>query len=127
MIGIHADIPGPAGSVDGSGCVRPIAADAAAVDPRVDAMYRRDVLYSYAFVALVWLVVGSIFGVAAGFAHSGLLIAALGALAFLACLLNTLGMVQNARRLGHERSRFYPQDLYWQDQKKARRQGEKPR
>jgi hypothetical protein len=116
VIGIHADIAGPAGS----------ATDAAG-DPRVDAMYRRDVLYTYAFVVLVWLVVGSIFAVAAAFAHSGLLIAVLGALGCLACLLNTLGMVQNARRLGHERSRFYPQDLYWQDQQKARRQSEKAR
>jgi len=116
VIGIHTDIAGPAGS----------AADAA-VDPRVDAMYRRDVLYTYAFVVLVWLVVGSIFGVAAAFAHSRLLIAVLGALGCLACLLNTLGMVQNARRLGQERSRFYPQDLYWQDQQKARRQSEMAR
>jgi hypothetical protein len=88
-------------------------------DPRIDAMFKRDVWIIYIFVASMWIVLWSVFFAVVQYMDDPLLIAALVGLGLFACVFNTVGMVQNSRRLGHERVRFYSQDLYWQDQKKA--------
>lgn len=91
-------------------------------DPRIDAMYKRDVITIYVFVIALWVVLWSIFFfVANRYIEDNLLRLALIALGLMASIFNTVGMIQNIRRLGHERVRFYSQDLYWQDQKRAQR------
>jgi hypothetical protein len=98
-----------------------IAADSTAHrhDPRIDAMYKRDVWIIYVFVAAMWIVLWAVFFAVVQYMDDGLLIAALVGLGLFACVFNTVGMIQNSRRLAHERVRFYSQDIYWQDQKKA--------
>lgn len=91
-------------------------------DPRIDAMYKRDVVTIYVFVIALWIVLWSIFFfVANRYIEDDLLRLALIVLGLMASVFNTVGMIQNIRRLGHERVRFYSQDLYWQDQKRAQK------
>jgi hypothetical protein len=93
----------------------------AARDPRIDAMYHSDVRVMYLFVAVMWIVLWYIFFAVVPYMTDRRLIALLVVLNLLACLFNTVGLVQNVRRLGQERLRFYSQDLYWQDQRTAQR------
>lgn len=89
-------------------------------DPRIDAMYRQDIWTIYAFVIALWIVLWStFFFVANRYIEDNLLRLALIGLGLFASIFNTVGMVQNTRRLRHEAVRFYSQDLYWQDQKRA--------
>lgn len=91
-------------------------------DPRIDAMYKRDVITIYAFVVALWVVLWSVFFfVANRYIDDDLLRFVLILLGLFASVFNTVGMVQNIRRLRHERVRFYSQDLYWQDQKRAQK------
>jgi hypothetical protein len=90
-------------------------------DPRIDDMFRKDVIIIYVFVALLWVVIWGVFIAAVTYMDDPLLIIALVGLGVFACAFNTVGMVQNTRRLAKERVRFYSQDLYWQDQKKAQK------
>lgn len=90
-------------------------------DPRIDAIFHRDVWIIYIFVVAMWIVLWGVFLGVVSLMDDPLLIAALVGLGLAACIFNTVGMVQNTRRLGHERVRFYSQDLYWQDQKKAQK------
>lgn len=89
-------------------------------DPRIDVMYRNDVITIYAFVIALWIVLWSVFFFAANpYIEDDLLRIVLIVLGLSASIFNTVGMVQNTRRLATERVRFYSQDLYWQDQKRA--------
>ncbi|MEO6056101.1 MAG: hypothetical protein ABI860_02450 [Gemmatimonadales bacterium] len=97
----------------------PSRAGAAAPDPRIDALYHSDVRIMYSFVVGMWVVLWYVFFAVARHVADTRLLIVLFALNALACLFNTVGLVQNVRRLGHERLRFYSQDLYWQDQRKA--------
>lgn len=91
-------------------------------DPRINSMYTRDVITIYVFVAALWIVLWSIFFFAANpYIEDNLLRLALIVLGLLASVFNTVGMIQNTRRLKHESVRFYSQDLYWQDQKRAQK------
>jgi uncharacterized membrane protein len=94
---------------------------AGATDPRINALYHSDVRIMYSFVIGMWVVLWYIFFVVAPYVADTRLMIVLFALNALACLFNTVGLVQNVRRLGHERLRFYSQDLYWQDQRQAQR------
>jgi hypothetical protein len=94
---------------------------AGAPDPRIDALYHSDVRIMYSFVIGMWVVLWYIFFAVARYVTDTRLMVVLFALNALACLFNTVGLVQNVRRLGHERLRFYSQDLYWQDQRQAQR------
>jgi hypothetical protein len=87
-------------------------------DQRIDAMYRQDVRIIYAFVVAMWVVLWGVFFFVVQYMEDPLLIAALVTLGVTACIFNSVGMIQNTRRLGQERVRFYSQDLYWQDRKK---------
>ncbi len=92
-------------------------------DPRIDQMYKRDVIIIYAFVVALWIVLWTTFFLAANpfIEDEGLrwLLIGLGAMA---SIFNATGMIQNTRRLKHEAVRFYTQDLFWQDQKRLLRQ-----
>lgn len=92
-------------------------------DPRIDQMYKRDVIIIYAFVVALWVVLWTTFFLAANpfIEDEGLrwLLIALGAMA---SIFNATGMIQNTRRLKHEAVRFYTQDLFWQDQKRLLKQ-----
>jgi hypothetical protein len=88
-------------------------------DPRINQLYHLDVKIMYVFVVSMWIVLWYIFFAVLPYMTDPRLIALLVALNLLACLFNTVGLVQNVRRLGHERLRFYSQDLYWQDQRIA--------
>ncbi|MHB1344742.1 MAG: hypothetical protein ACYCX3_10345 [Thermoleophilia bacterium] len=91
-------------------------------DPRIDSMYKRDVITIYVFVIALWIVLWSVFFfVANRYIDDDLLRFVLILLGLFASVFNTVGMVQNIRRLRHERVRFYSQDLYWQDQKRAQK------
>ncbi|MCZ7661524.1 MAG: hypothetical protein M5U22_00525 [Thermoleophilia bacterium] len=91
-------------------------------DPRIDKMYRSDVITIYIFVVALWIVLWSIFFFVANlYIEDNLLRLALIFLGLFASVFNTVGMVQNTRRLKHESVRFYSQDLYWQDQKRAQK------
>lgn len=88
-------------------------------DPRINAMYTRDVWIIYAFVVALWIVLwGVFFYVALPQIHDQKLIWFLVLLGAFASLFNAVGMIQNTRRLKQEAVRFYSQDLFWQDQKK---------
>lgn len=88
-------------------------------DPRIDQMYKRDLVVIYAFVIALWVVLWTTFFLAANpfIEDEGLrwFLIALGAMA---SIFNATGMIQNTRRLKHEAVRFYTQDLFWQDQKR---------
>ncbi|HUR95282.1 MAG TPA: hypothetical protein VMY76_11900 [Gemmatimonadales bacterium] len=94
---------------------------AGAPDPRIDALYHSDVRIMYGFAIAMWVVLWFIFFAVAKYVTDSRLLVVLFALNALACLFNTVGLVQNVRRLGQERLRFYSQDLYWQDQRQAQR------
>jgi hypothetical protein len=89
-------------------------------DPRIDRMYQRDRLIIYAFVIALWAVLWVTFFLAANpFIEDEALRWLLIGLGAVACIFNSTGMITNTIRLKHESVRFYSQDLYWQDQKKA--------
>jgi hypothetical protein len=89
-------------------------------DPRIETMYARDKWTIYVFVAAMLVVLwGVFFYVALPQIDDPALLWFLVALGAFASLFNTVGMITNTRRLWNERIRFYSQDLFWQDQKKA--------
>jgi hypothetical protein len=92
-------------------------------DPRIDRLYRQDVIVIYIFVIALWLSLWSVFFLVANpeiddEALRWLLIG----LGVFASVFNSVGMISNTRRLRHEAVRFYSQDLFWQDEKKRRKQ-----
>ncbi len=87
---------------------------------RIQQMYRRDVIIIYAFVVMLWLVLWSVFFfVANRYIEDNLLRVVLIVLGLSASVFNSVGMIQNTRRLKHEAERFYSQDIYWQEMKRA--------
>ena len=91
-------------------------------DPRIDKLYRQDVLVIYAFVALLWVTLWSVFFLVANpEINNDTLRWLLIGLGVFASVFNATAMISNARRLRHEAVRFYSQDLYWQDEKKRRK------
>jgi hypothetical protein len=91
-------------------------------DPRIDKLYRQDVIVIYIFVIALWLSLWSVFFLVANpeiddEALRWLLIG----LGVFASVFNSVGMISNTRRLKHEAVRFYSQDLFWQDEKKRRK------
>jgi len=91
-------------------------------DPRIDKLYRQDVLVIYAFVVLLWVTLWSVFFLVANpEINNDTLRWLLIGLGVFASVFNATAMISNARRLRHEAVRFYSQDLYWQDEKKRRK------
>lgn len=91
-------------------------------DPRIDRLYRQDVIVIYIFVIALWVVLwGVFFLVANPEIDDDLLRALLIGLGVTASVFNSVGMISNTRRLKHEAVRFYSQDLFWQDEKKRRK------
>ena len=91
-------------------------------DPRIEKMYGRDRLIIYLFVIALWVTLWSVFLLVANpLIHDNALRWALIALGLFASFFNSVGMVQNTRRLRHEAVRFYTQDLFWQDEAKRQR------
>ena len=91
-------------------------------DPRIDKLYRQDVILIYTFVIALWIVLwGVFFGVVNPLVTDNTLRVLLIVLGLTASIFNTVGMISNTRRLKHESVRFYSQDLYWQDEKKRRK------
>jgi len=91
------------------------------IDPRINSVYHKDVWAIYVFVVSMWIVLWAVFFGVLRYMEDPALVWVLAILGVLACVFNTVGMIQNVRRLGHERHRFYSQDLFWLDQKKAQR------
>lgn len=91
-------------------------------DPRIDRLYRQDVIVIYLFVILLWLVLWSVFFFVANpeIDNDSLRWLLIG-LGVFASVFNSVGMISNTRRLRHEAVRFYSQDLFWQDEKKRRK------
>ncbi len=91
-------------------------------DPRIDKMYRKDVITIYVFVIALLVVMWPVFFLVANpvITDNALRWLLIG-LGVFASVFNAVGMISNARRLGHERVRFYSQDLYWQDEKRRRK------
>jgi hypothetical protein len=118
--------PGAVPSVD-SVVEQALAAEAAGKqhDPRIDRMYRRDVIVIYAFVVVLWATLWLVFFLVANpVIHDNLLRWLMIALGAVASIFNTTGMVSNTLRLRHEAVRFYSQDIFWQDEKKKYKQEE---
>jgi len=91
-------------------------------DPRIDRLYRQDVITIYVFVIAMWVVLwGVFFLVANPEIDDELLRWLLIGLGVFASVFNSVGMISNTRRLKHEAVRFYSQDLFWQDEKKRRK------
>ena len=91
-------------------------------DPRIDKLYRQDVITIYSFVVTLWITLwGVFFYVANPLITDNTLRWLLIVLGIVASVFNTVGMVSNTLRLRHEAVRFYGQDLYWQDEKKRRK------
>lgn len=91
-------------------------------DPRIDRLYRQDVITIYVFVIAMWVVLwGVFFLVANPEIEDELLRWLLIGLGVFASVFNSVGMISNTRRLKHEAVRFYSQDLFWQDEKKRRK------
>jgi hypothetical protein len=91
-------------------------------DPRIDKLYRQDVVTIYIFVVALWIVLwGVFFLVANPEIDDELLRWLLIGLGVFASVFNSVGMISNTRRLKHEAVRFYSQDLFWQDEKKRRK------
>jgi len=91
-------------------------------DPRIDRLYRQDVIVIYIFVVALWVVLwGVFFLVANPEIDDELLRWLLIGLGVFASVFNSVGMISNTRRLKHEAVRFYSQDLFWQDEKKRRK------
>lgn len=92
-------------------------------DPRIDKMYHQDVWTIYIFVAALLAVMWPVFFLVANpvITNNDLRWLLIG-LGVFASVFNAVGMISNARRLGHERVRFYSQDLFWQDEKRRRKQ-----
>ena len=91
-------------------------------DPRIDKLYRQDVIVIYVFVILLWVVLWSVFFLVANpeIDNETLRWLLIG-LGVFASVFNSVGMISNTRRLRHEAVRFYSQDLFWQDEKKRRK------
>lgn len=91
-------------------------------DPRIDKLYRQDVIVIYIFVIALWLALWSVFFLVANpeIADETLRWLLIG-LGVFASVFNSVGMISNTRRLKHEAVRFYSQDLFWQDEKKRRK------
>jgi len=91
-------------------------------DPRIDKLYRQDVIVIYIFVVSLWLTLWSVFFLVANpeITDEGLRWLLIG-LGVFASIFNSVGMISNTRRLKHEAVRFYSQDLFWQDEKKRRK------
>ena len=91
-------------------------------DPRIDRLYRQDVMAIHVFVIAMWIVLwGVFFLVANPEIEDELLRWLLIGLGVFASVFNSVGMISNTRRLKHEAVRFYSQDLFWQDEKKRRK------
>jgi len=91
-------------------------------DPRIDKLYKQDVLVIYTFVVLLWVVLWGVFFLVANpeITDESLRWLLIG-LGVFASVFNATAMISNARRLKHEAVRFYSQDLFWQDEKKRRK------
>jgi O-antigen/teichoic acid export membrane protein len=91
-------------------------------DPRIDRLYRQDVITIYIFVVALWLVLWTVFFLVANpvITDDKLRWLLIG-LGVFASIFNSVGMISNTRRLKHEAVRFYSQDLFWQDEKKRRK------
>ncbi len=91
-------------------------------DPRIDRLYRQDVIVIYIFVIALWLALWSVFFLVANpeITDNALRWLLIG-LGLFASVFNSVGMISNTRRLKHEAVRFYSQDLFWQDEKKRRK------
>jgi len=91
-------------------------------DPRIDKLFRQDVLTIYIFVIALWIVLWAVFFLVANpeITDDTLRWLLIG-LGVFACVFNSVGMISNTRRLKHEAVRFYSQDLFWQDEKKRRK------
>ena len=91
-------------------------------DPRIDKLYRQDVIVIYIFVIALWLALWSVFFLVANpeITDDALRWLLIG-LGLFASVFNSVGMISNTRRLKHEAVRFYSQDLFWQDEKKRRK------
>ena len=91
-------------------------------DPRIDRLYRQDVIVIYIFVIALWLALWSVFFLVANpeITDNTLRWLLIG-LGLFASVFNSVGMISNTRRLKHEAVRFYSQDLFWQDEKKRRK------
>jgi hypothetical protein len=91
-------------------------------DPRIDRLYRQDVITIYTFVVVLWLCLWSVFFFVANpeITNETLRWLLIG-LGVFASVFNSVGMISNTRRLKHEAVRFYSQDLFWQDEKKRRK------
>jgi hypothetical protein len=91
-------------------------------DPRIDRLYRQDVIVIYLFVIALWLSLWSVFFFVANpeITDDTLRWLLIG-LGVFASVFNSVGMISNTRRLKHEAVRFYSQDLFWQDEKKRRK------
>ena len=91
-------------------------------DPRIDKLYRQDVITIYIFVVALWLTLGIVFFfIANPVIDDNALRWLLIGLGVFASVFNSVGMISNTRRLKHEAVRFYSQDLFWQDEKKRRK------
>lgn len=91
-------------------------------DPRIEKMYGRDRLTIYLFVIAMWITLWSVFFfVANPLIHDEGLRWLMISLGLFASLFNSVGMIQNTRRLKQEAVRFYTQDLFWQDQAKLQK------
>ena len=91
-------------------------------DPRIDRLYRQDVITIYVFVVALWIVLWTVFFLVANpVIHDNALRWLLIGLGLFASIFNSVGMISNTRRLKHESVRFYSQDLFWQDEKKRRK------
>ncbi len=91
-------------------------------DPRIDKLYRQDVITIYIFVVALWVVLWTVFFLVANpeITDEKLRWLLIG-LGVFASIFNSVGMISNTRRLKHEAVRFYSQDLFWQDEKKRRK------
>jgi hypothetical protein len=91
-------------------------------DPRIDRLFRQDVVVIYIFVVSLWLTLWSVFFLVANpeITDNTLRWLLIG-LGVFASVFNSVGMISNTRRLKHEAVRFYSQDLFWQDEKKRRK------
>jgi uncharacterized membrane protein len=91
-------------------------------DPRIDKLFRQDVITIYIFVIALWIVLWVVFFfIANPVIDDDKLRWLLIGLGVFASIFNSVGMISNTRRLKHEAVRFYSQDLFWQDEKKRRK------
>lgn len=93
----------------------------AALDARIDAMLRRDILVGVAFCTLMWLALVFTFFVAAGVVEDRAVTTAMAAAGGLLGTFNTLALLSLIRRYRAERVHVYGEDIHHLDAARSAR------